>query len=98
MGGPGVDFGHEEVDMNVKEGTRCALEMRSGRCQVLVSDLKRVPTLALGWAKFRVHLTKCPKVVAISIALRTWPRQHFKVLWYLLTCLDGAKIAQRVRE
>ena len=26
MGGPGVDFGHEEVDMNVKDGTRCALD------------------------------------------------------------------------
>ena len=25
-GGPGVGFGHEEVDMNVKDGTRCALD------------------------------------------------------------------------
>ena len=40
--------------------------MRSDRWQVLASDLKSVPPLALGRVKFRVNLIKCPIGVAFS--------------------------------
>ena len=72
--------------------------MRSDRWQVLASDLKSVPPLALGRVKFRVNLIKYPIGVAFSSPPHLGLGQHFKVLWHLQNCLDGAKIVQRVRE
>ena len=96
----GSIFIRVKADINAKELAWWPLAscMRSDRWQVLASDLKSVPPLALGRVKFRVNLIKCPIGVAFSSPPHLGLGQHFKVLWHLQNCLDGAKIVQRVRE